>query len=140
MNIIPMKKDFPLEMLKISNVFYEFTQENDKHDAEIELIIEFEPIKIDGHEINPKFQFIGFSNPALEKSVFLSGYNFTDEDYLEPSSIYFQSVHNPVDLKALRIEKKDGKEIIFIDLFFDFEYEQTEYKNEKLNLTYEIKK
>jgi len=133
-----MQKYFPFNKLKVKEVFYEFTQEiEDEQDAELELLIEFEPFKIDNHELAIKLQFLGFSSPEIERSVFSNGYNFNEDNQIEPSSIYFQSVHNPIDLKFLKIEKKQKLEIITIELFFDFEYEKTDYKNHSLKIQFE---
>ncbi|MEL6672795.1 MAG: hypothetical protein AAFR61_11410 [Bacteroidota bacterium] len=135
----PMNKEFPFDNLKISEVYYEFTQETDEQDAEIELVVKFEPFMLEGEEVSPAFQFLGFSSPRMEQSVFSDGYHFSEEDGLEPSTIYFQSVHNPVDLKALRIEKQGEAEVISFDLFFDFEYEGTGYKSESRKFVFEKK-
>ena len=133
-----MQKDFPFEKLKVTAIFYEFTQDiEDVQDAEFELIIDFEPFEIDGQEFTMKLEFVGFSNPQLEKNVFLKGCTFNDEDELEPSSIYFQSVHNPIDLKKLKIERKEKLEIFEIELLFDFEFENTDYKNHLLKIQFE---
>lgn len=137
-NILPMQKEFPFEKLKVKEVFYVFTQEiEDEQDAEIELIVEFEPIKVEDEKLNLKLEFVGFSNPEMENRVFLDGYNFSDDDKIEPSSIYLQSVHNPIDLKALKIERKQDIEIITIELYFDFEYERTDYQNRLLKVQFE---
>lgn len=133
-----MQKEFPFEKLKVKEVFYVFTQEiEDEQDAEIELIVEFEPIKVEDEKLNLKLEFVGFSNPEMENRVFLDGYNFSDDDKIEPSSIYLQSVHNPIDLKALKIERKQDIEIITIELYFDFEYERTDYQNRLLKVQFE---
>lgn len=130
-----MQKKFPFEQLILKDVFYKFTQEiEDEQDAELELIIEFESIEIEGQKLNFKLEFLGFSNPEIEKSVFSNGYNFSGDDEIELGSIYLQSVHNPIDLKLLKIEKRHHIEIITIELFFDFEYENTDYKNHLLKI------
>lgn len=136
-----MQKEFPFENLSVRDVFYEFTDEiENEQDAEIEIIIEFEPIKILEEEIELRLEFIGFSNEDLKASVFLEGYNFTEDDELEPASVYLQSVHNPIDLKKLKIEKKENLEIIEMELFFDFEYGQTDFKSHLHKIKFEKRK
>ena len=137
-NILPTQKEFPFDKLKVKEVIYEFTQEiEDEQDAEIELVVEFEPIEFEGQILNLKLEFVGFSNPEMEHGVFTNGYNFNDDDEIEPSSIYLQSIHIPVDLKSLKIERKQNMEIFTIELFFDFKYERTESQNRLLKVQFE---
>ena len=129
-NILPMQKKFPFQELKVMDVFYEFTQEieNDP-DAELELIVDFNAIYVEGQTVNCKLEFIGLSSSEIEEKVFSDGYRFDEGDEIEPSSIYIASVHNPVDLKFLKIERMKNEEVVTVELYFDFEYEGTDYKN-----------
>ncbi len=136
-----MLKEFPVEQLKIKSVFYEFTQTiEDEQDAEFEIRVDFESIKVEGEALEPSIEFLGFSSPQLEEAVFTKGVRFTDTDELEPASIYFQHVHNPIDLKAFKITKGEATETIELTLHFDFDYEATDYKSQSRFFVFELKK
>lgn len=133
-----MHQPFPFEKLIVKSIFYEFTQEiEDEQDAEFELVIEFEPFEVEGEEHELRLEFVGFSNPVLEKHVFSDGFVFSEDDELEPSSIYLQSVHNPIDLKKLKINREGDNETFEIELFFDFEYERTDYKSHTFTINHQ---
>ena len=134
-------KEFPFEKLRVKDIFYEFTQDIENvQDAEIELIIEFEPFNIEGEEFTLITEFVGFSNPDLERNIFSNGSTFKGKNEVDPSSIYLQSRHNPIRLNFLKIEKRDDLEIFEIELLFDFEYEQIDYKNHLYKIKYEKEK
>ncbi len=126
-----------MDKFKVEDIHYEFTREiEDEQEAEIEFVIKFSPLIQDRQNLEPSLEFVGFSTSEMGSRVFSAGYEFSDDDDIEPSSVYFQSVHNPVDLKWLRIEKQEAFELIEFELFFDFEYENTDYGSQSLRLTH----
>lgn len=139
LNINLMQEKFPSDKLILKNVNYEIpTNFKDDLDPEFEVILEFEKIKIDGNETEIKLEFYGFCTQKMIDAIYSSGYNFNNDMEIESSSVYIQSVHNPVDLKFLKIDKEFDK--IEFDLYFDFEYERTDYKNQKVKLEYKLDK
>jgi len=131
--------EFPYDQLQLGAVRYEFTPEiEDEQDAEFELILEFQELMVGHQAIRPVMAFIGASNPEMEKQVFSEGYGFTEaDDTLEPGTIYLESVHNPVDLKWLRIERLRDKRKITVELYFDFEYAGASFASKQLTLEFE---
>ena len=78
------------------------------------------------------YNLLAFVSSEIRKNVFeKNGYEFK-EDEIEPSSIYIQNSHNPVDLKKLTVIEYDEYYNIKAILYFDFEYENTDFKNEEI--------
>jgi len=125
---------FSIKKLKISNAFFEITREIENvQDSEIVLTILLEPFVYNGHFTETELQFVGFYNHEMKSKMFsINGYEFK-MDEIEPSSIYIQNVHNLVLLKRLRIKEGLKFNSIEANLFFDFESERTDYKNEETN-------
>ncbi len=134
-----LSSNFSVDKLTLTKVSYEHREE-DKNivDSEFILFVNFIPFIYNSKKVTPSFKFVCFSNPLLKGQIMGKGYFFSKKDSLEPSSIYLQSVHNPVDLKWIKIEKGVNFEMIDFKLFFDFEFERTDYKNQELDLTFKI--
>jgi len=133
-------KNFSAKKLKIASINIEVTEEIEGvQDSEVILNISLKPFIYKDWVTETELQFVGFCNPEMKKQIYSDGYTFK-EDEIEPSSIYVQNVHNPIDLKTLKISEGKNHNFIEATLFFDFEYERTDYKNETLHIKYKILK
>jgi len=134
-------KDFSAQKLKVDSANFEITEDiEDIQDSEIILNIKLKPFMFDGHFTETELEFAGFCNSKIQASVFSKeGYIFK-EDEIEPSSIYIQSAHNPIDLRKLTI--KQGRKYLNMkaELLFDFEYERTDFRNETVVWEFKIEK
>ncbi len=120
-------KDFTIKKLCLASTSFELTKE------EFELTLVLKPFIYDDHFTETTLHFVGTCDASMSEQLFsTNGYSFK-QDEIEPSSIYLQHVHNPVDLKKLRIKKGRTYNYIMVDLFFDFEYEQTDFNNEAIS-------
>jgi len=128
-----ISKNFSAKKLKLQSGHLAFTAEIEgEQDAELELILNLEPFMYDGYFTQTQFEFIGFWSDEMRIQMYTKeGYTFDSEE-VEASSIYLQHAHNPVDLKRLTIKSGRKFDTIEVELYFDFEYEATDYKNESL--------
>ena len=134
-------KSFSAKKLQINNASFEITEEIiNKQDSEIILTINLKPFIFEEHYTETEFQFVGFCNSEMRKNIFeINGYIFK-EDEIESSSIYIQHSHNPVDLKKLTITENNEHFNVKAMLYFDFEYENTDFKNEKIVWEFKVEK
>jgi hypothetical protein len=97
-----------------------------------EIIVSFEPFKFNNEVFERNLEF--YTDVTLDILPNCEYYFTADET---SSSIYFDNVHNPVDMRRLKFGEKMGKKIALeIELFFDFEFENTPLKNETVILSY----
>ncbi|WMX13079.1 hypothetical protein [Aureispira sp. CCB-E] len=132
-NIKDLSKKNIVASLDIIKVFYSITKKiEEEQDREIEIEIQFEPFLYQGQKTIWEVNFVGVVNLKIEKKIFSSqGYFFKEGD-VESSSVYIKSVHSPVDLRWIKIDKE--RSTIELEILFDFEYEKTGLKNQPLKL------
>jgi len=134
-------KSFSVKKLQIDTASFEITEAiEDVQDSEIILTINLKPFVFEGHYTETELEFIAFCESEMRKKIFeQNGYEFK-ADEMEPSSIYIEEAHNPVDLKKLTIIEKEEYFEVKAILNFDFEYEHTKFKNEEILWKFKIKK
>ena len=137
-NAPDFSRNFSAKKLKVENASFEITEEiNDNEDSELILTIELKPYLYEGRVIETKMEFIAPTYNEMKKNLFTEdGHSFTGENV--SSSIYIQDVHNPVDLKRLKISKGKKYYNLVADLHYDFEYENTTYANEVATLKFKV--
>jgi hypothetical protein len=95
-----------------------------------EIIVTFKPFKYDNEVFERTIEFLTDDILLITPN---SEWVFNTEEM--DSSFYFDGVHNPVDLKKIKFgDKIDKKLDIELELFFDFEFERTPFKNESITL------
>lgn len=130
-HLIDYTKNFSAKILKIQKVYFEITEEDE---PEIELSISLQPFIYNNDVIETHLQFTGFSSRKIKQKIYSeTGYTFEPNE-IESSSIYIQNTHNPVDLNKLKVTPIESGFKIEAELFFDFEYEGTNYMNETVNI------
>jgi hypothetical protein len=133
-------KNFPLDSIRIEKISFEITKAIENiQDSELLFYLDLKPFEFEGNLIKGNLEFFAFSTNQMKRDIFKGGYIF-QEDEMEPASIYFQHVHNPIDLKKLKITKSEDSETFEIELYFDFEHEKTDYKSQSITLSFELKK
>jgi len=132
------KDDFPVDSIQIDSVHFEITDAME--DGEIVLTLKLKPFILEGRVVEETLEFIVMNNQAIAQGIYGAGYHFTEDELLEGASIYVQSVHNPVDLKRLKVIKTPTKIQFEIDLYLDFEYERTPYRNQTITRVVEQNK
>lgn len=136
-----LTKSFSVEKLKLESSYFEITNQiADVQDSEIELRLNLQPFIFDGYLTNTELQFLGLCTPKLKAKIFSKeGYDF-ENDEIEESSIYIQNVHNPVNLKKLKVSEEEDFYMIEVTLIFNFEYEGTEFRNEERTWKLKVEK
>jgi hypothetical protein len=95
-----------------------------------EIIVTFKPFKYENEVFERTIEFLTNDIVVIAPN---SEWVFNTEEM--DSSFYFDSVHNPVDLKRIKFGDKVGKKMdVELELFFDFEFEGTPLKNETIIL------
>jgi hypothetical protein len=123
---LDLTQDFSISKLQVlkGNILKEV-------DDSCELNIIFKPFKYEGKIFENELEFKMYNMIQIESNT---EYLFTGNNEV-CSSFYFDEVHNPVDLIKLKFGSIQRKKIeAEIDLFFDFEFEGTPFKNDSINL------
>lgn len=124
-----VKNKFPEGLVQIEALQLEITEEIEGvQDSELVLSLTLSPLIVDGVELNSVVQFFALSNKNMIKNIYQTGYVF-EENEVEPTSIYFESVHVPVELKMLKVTSTEKYNLYEVELYFDFEHEKTTYEN-----------
>lgn len=124
---LDLTHDFSVQKLEIQKAYVEVIQE------ELEFRIQIKPFLFHGEIIYPEMSFIGTVNHQQIQKLYAEGITF-QEGEMEASSLNLNSAHNPVDLKKLKIDKSGESETAHAELFFDFDYEGSEFPNQTLIL------
>lgn len=140
-NVKDISKSFSTKKLKVENATFCITDEiENEQDSELILTIRLEPFIFQEHYIETELEFICLCDNKMSKKIFdENGYDFSDEDSVS-SSIYIQHLHNPVDIKKIKIKNSSKHYEIETQLYFDFEYEGTDYKNELVTWKFKAEK
>ena len=140
-NAVDITKGFSCKKLKIDHAFFEINDAIENvQDAELSLTIHLKPFIFNGHYTETTVAFSGVCNPKMKEKIFSeTGYTFEDDE-IEPSSIYIQHVHNPIELKKLTVKKGKKYYTIQSNLLFNFEYESSDYNNEDIAWEFKVKK
>lgn len=138
-NMLDLTKKFSVNQLILENIVYELDYDEEYSEILLELSICFQQFLYDGITVDTEMQFRLFKeDEIIHEKILSDGYHFKPEDDLEGYTIYIQNVHNFVDLSFLKIERKDGHEIIKAELFFDFESARTDYPNQTLSIEHKL--
>ncbi len=105
-----------------------------QNENKTEIVLTFKPFKYNKQIFTCCLEFI---TDRLIKIVRHTEFFFEKEELV--SSFYFDNVHNPIDLRHIKFGKTvHEKTTIELELFFDFEYEGTPFKNETIMLQCKI--
>ena len=116
--------EYESDKFSIQNLKIEYLQINDDL---TELELKFENFKIGTDIVNERLTFD--LNPISEKLKNQSEIQLGKDQITD--SIYLFNVYNPIDITQIKLSNKN----VMVDFLFDFEHENTGYRNEKLTVS-----